>query len=196
MTSSTLTSQAVAHPVTFSGSFSPTTRKIPALLFIEKYSVKVDSLDLSTPYSAWYAHKAIFYNSDGKIYRGGEAIWNWMRGLFGPQFRALHHQVYSIRMMDPTVDELVEVGLSEGDGASVKWVQLEVDTVFWLSGPGEEKVVARRMLAFLVGTSKQLYPGAQEEAQKQEEGTDGHWILMAKAWWDSTELARKLAARR
>ena len=50
--------------------------KVPrsSLSFIRKYTNKVDSLDLSGSFSAWYAPSTIFYNGDGSVYDGGKKI--------------------------------------------------------------------------------------------------------------------------
>lgn len=180
----------------FDGSFSPLTREYPILVFIEKYRDKVDSLDLSGPYSAYYAPGAVFHNCDGKVYNGGSAIWTWMCELFGSRFRGLRHDINVIRVVDPTPKELAQVGLGGAEGAHAKWVQLETDTKFWLRDNGEgegDLVVEKRMLTFLVGRSSTEGLGSEVGGQMPV-GTNGFWILGAKAWWDSRELVGKLGA--
>ncbi|OCL12948.1 hypothetical protein AOQ84DRAFT_417556 [Glonium stellatum] len=164
--------------LTYPTSYTPTTRLQPSLTFLELYTAKVDSLDLSGPSTAYYSPNAIFYNTDGTVYSGGTAIWTWMRGLFGP-FAALKHNILSIRLTQGVEVE----GLGKGDLAV-----LETQTSFWLKGPDgarqEEPVVVPRLLSFLVGEAEDGL------------GTQGRWIVEGKVWWDTGVLMREVARRK
>jgi hypothetical protein len=172
--------------LTYHGSFSPTTRAIPTISFIEKYSRAVDTLSLSSPYHSWYAPTAIFHNANGTVYSGGDAIWTWMRGLFSP-FIAINHDIKTIRVFGAREGEIsggkIEV---EGEVGDAEWVVLETETSFWLKD-GKlrgEAVKVPRLLMFLVGPSEVGM------------GTDGLWILDARVWWDSGVLSAEVERRR
>lgn len=164
--------------LTHKGAWDYSTRQIPALCFIEKYSDKVDSLEIAGPFHHWYAQSCNFYNANGVVYRGGDNIWNWMKELFG-QFIALHHEVISVRLFDATEMDL-------GAERAAQWVILEAQTAFTTKGQLSSygPIVVPRLLMFLVGKS-----------EVEGQGTDGLQILQAKVWWDSGELERQLKAR-
>lgn len=116
-----------------------------------------------------------------------------MRNLFGPQFSKMRHDVRAIRLVAPTSTELSEVGVS-ADDTQTMWVQLETDTNFWLKGKNgaqDQLVVENRMLTFLVGrTSSGAFDDQKGSSSVEHKGTNGLWILMGKAWWDTTGLTR------
>jgi hypothetical protein len=91
----------------------PTSLPSPALQFISLYVAKVESLDLSGPYHNWYSPTCVFYNADGTIYSGGEAIWSWMHQLFG-SFEKVDHTLIKTWVL-----EGVEVGGRGKRGFSV-----------------------------------------------------------------------------
>lgn len=163
------------HP----GPFDSTTRQLPALAFIEKYSNKVDSLDLSGPSNNFYAARAKFCNADSVVYDGGEAIWAWMKVLFG-QFSKVKHVYKTIRVLPATEDEWPAP-------SNANWVFLEAVTSFSMKGPGLswDPIEVPRFLAFLVGKS-----------EVEGQGTDGLQILQGNAWWDTNVLTRELAVRK
>jgi hypothetical protein len=146
-----------------------------SLGFIRKYTKKVDSLDLSGSFSAWYAPSAIFYNGDGSVYDGGKKIWEWMHVLFSP-FAKMDHLVKITRVLD---------GLNS-EGQKCDLLILETETSFWLKNPLDgEAIRAPRLLMFLVGP-----------ATTQGEGTDGLQIWEAKAYWDTAVLEKEIRRRK
>jgi hypothetical protein len=146
----------------------------PPVSFIRKYCDKVDSLDLSGPFSAWYAPSAIFYNADGIVYDGGRQIWEWMNTLFSP-FDRMEHLVKTTRVLG---------GLDVGNRMCDLLI-LETETSFWLKKPLDgEAVRVPRLLTFLVGP-----------AETRGDGTDGLQIWEAKAYWDSAGLQREVKRR-
>lgn len=146
----------------------------PSLSFIRKYTNKVDSLDLSGSFSAWYAPSAIFYNGDGSVYNGGEKIWEWMHVLFSP-FARMEHSVKITRVLD---------GLNFACQICDLLI-LEAETSFWLKKPlAGEAIRVPRLLMFLVGP-----------AETQGEGTDGLQIWEARAYWDTAVLEKEIRRR-
>ena len=142
--------------------------------FIRSYTGKIDSLDLSGPFSAWYAPSAVFYNGDGKIYDGGRAIWEWMHSLFG-LFAKLEHLVKTTRVL----------GGVNSVGPMCDLFVMETETHFWLKAPLDgEAIHVPRLLMFLVGPE-----------EIQGEGTDGLQIWEAKAYWDTAVLEREVKLR-
>ncbi|KAJ2976657.1 hypothetical protein NQ176_g4816 [Zarea fungicola] len=165
---------------THHGHWDSSTREIPALAFIEKYANTVDSLDLTAyPFHDWYAPDSVFYNGDGISYRGGNAIWSWMKGLFSP-FTAVHHQVECIRLFHEQVD-------FQNAKIDAETIILETSTVFTVKGlePRDQPIVVPRLLQFTVGAS-----------QVAGQGTDGMQIFVAKAWWDTAVLQKEILARK
>jgi hypothetical protein len=151
----------------------------PNLTFIQQYTAKVDSLNLSGPSTRWYAPSAIFYNGDATTYRSSEAIWSWMQQLFSP-FSGLHHRVLRTHVVPDSSDH------SPSSAPDFDLFILEAETSFWLKAPLEgEPIVAPRLLMFLVGP---------EEVQGQ--GTGGRQIWEAKAYWDSAILTREVQNRK
>lgn len=175
------------HPHSTASTFHPeedtlhpqedTIQPNPTLAFIQKYTAKVDSLDLSGPSTAWYAPSAIFHNADATEYRSSAAIWTWMQQLFAP-FARLHHIVQATHLIPHVPNAL---------GADCDLVILEAETSFWLRAPldSHEPIVAPRLLMFLVGP---------EELEGQ--GTGGRQIFDAKAYWDSGILTHEVQRRR
>lgn len=145
------------------GPWDAHSRQSPALRFIEKYSIKVDSLDLaSTPSTAFYSPLAIFHDHKGDVHLGGSAIWHRMQRIFAPFSRTFH--------------EVVEVRVVPGaDGRDI--VYAEFLTHFWLKGD-EEDIVAPRFFVWTI-----------EEAV-DDGGTDGLQIVEARLFWDTGILGR------
>lgn len=122
-------------------------------------------MDLTAPYRTNYATNAQFYNANGVTYSGGDAIWTWMRNLFG-QFEKVEHEM-KVAFVIP--------GHSGTEGSVWNLVLLDCDTTFWMKDPlGVDGITVPRMLHFLVG-----------RAEGEERGSDGLLILEAKTWWDS-----------
>jgi hypothetical protein len=165
--------------LTHQGPWNSSTRKIPAFAFIEKYSNKVDSLDFSAPFHDWYSPSCQFHNNNGTTFDGGDAIWTWMRGLFGA-FSNVEHNIQVARLIKATTQEI-------SPEREAEWVILEATTAFSMKDPmlAGEPIVILRLLSFLVGKSE--FSG---------QGTDGLQILEAKVWWDTGALARELTKRR
>jgi hypothetical protein len=136
-------------------------------------------VDLSGPFHDWYSPSAQFYNADGVKYHGGDAIWEWMRSLFG-QFEKLQHEMKITRIL-PYVTEA-----ESENGKTGELVMFDCVTTFWIGGQLKgEGISVPRMLSFLVG-----------ESEEDGQGTDGLQILEAKTWWDSTVLGREIARRK
>lgn len=161
------------------GDYDASTRKIPALKFLEIYTNKVDSIDITGDFSKWYAPSAKFYNADSVVYHGGKEIWAWMGNLFGPFF-SVHHRNQIVRSFKASPEEAA----AERDAW---WVILETETTFNLKPPidTDGPVIIRRFLMFLIGAS-----------EVEGQGTEGLQILEAKAWWDSGILQREVAKRK
>jgi len=151
------------------------TASLSSLSFIQKYTNKVDSLDLSGSFSAWYAPSATFYNGDGSVYDGGKKIWEWMHILFSP-FAKMEHLVKITRVLD---------GLNS-TGQICDLLILETETSFWLKKPLDgEAIRAPRLLMFLVGPTT-----------TQGEGMDGLQIWEAKAYWNTAVLEKEIRRRK
>lgn len=161
------------------GSWDAVTRELPTLAFIEKYTNKVDSLDISGPFHLWYAPSCTFYNTDGVVIHGGGETWDWMKGLFAP-FRRVRHDVKVIRLYDATTGEAAPK-------KAAQWITLETQTTFITKGKtpaGDSTVIIPRLLMFLVGKS-----------DVDGQGTDGMQILEAKVWWDTGVLQKTITAK-
>jgi hypothetical protein len=148
------------------GAWDSSTRKNELFRFIEKYATKVDSGDLSTPFHEWYAPSSQFHDTDGTVYVGGEAIWNFMKRQFGA-FASIKH------------DMVEERAVTRGEH---QIVTLDTITTFVIKDSTNSQVVVPRLLQFQVG--KSVIEG---------QGTDGLQIHGLKVWWDRSSLARKLA---
>jgi hypothetical protein len=172
----TMTSQIVFSRRTWDTS----TRRYPTLAFIEKYTQKVDSLDLSGPSYDWYAPSCSFHDTDGTVYEGGVKIWDWMRQLFG-QFKSVQHEITNVLLITPSGDP------SDPEASGPDTVLLEAVTNFGLNGEGlgDDNIAARRKFMFKVGLS-----------ETEGQGTDRLQILEAKVWWDRTALLAKLMEKK
>lgn len=161
------------------GTWNSSTRAIPSLRFLEAYSQRVDAIEITGPFSAWYAQDAKFYNADGTIYNGGNQIWLWMDDLF-QRFAAVNHDIKVIRLFKASARDAA----LERDAS---WITLETETAFYLKGlmDTEPPILVPRFLMFLVGNS-----------DVEGEGTAGLQILTAKAWWDSSVLQQKMMERK
>ena len=151
---------------------------IPILAFIETYSNKVDSLDLSGNFHNWYAPSCKFYNTNGVVYDGGDEIWTWMHGLFGA-FDLVKHDYKSICMVPATAEEW-------DPAAEAQWMYFDAVTSFRFktkdSGDVQKVIKVPRFSKFLVGKS-----------EVEGQGTGGFQILQAKNWWDAGLLVPKKA---
>lgn len=148
------------------------------LSFLGRYNDKVDSLDLSGSYHDYYAPSCKFYNTNGAVYDGGEAIWTWMKGLFGV-FDTVRHEHKSIRIFPAAAEEW-------DPASNAQWVFIDSTTFFQFakkpSGPDQDEIQMPRFLCFLVGKS-----------EVEGQGTDGLQILQAKVWRDTRTLVPKQA---
>lgn len=167
--------------VTHRGSFSPSTRSVPALAFYEKYAKHVQAIDLAGPFSDFYAPSAVFFNGDGETYRGGSAIWEWMKVLFGP-FERLGFEHEVIRVLP----------LEDDDGGAVRgseerWrILTEHVMIAYLKGDlAGEGIPARRAMSWVVGPS-----------EEEGTGTDGLQWFEGKVWWDMAVLGREVERRK
>ncbi|KAF2100679.1 hypothetical protein NA57DRAFT_54755 [Rhizodiscina lignyota] len=176
-------------------------RALPASVsFMAKYIAKVDSGDLSCRYDEWYAPKAKFYNADGKVYNGGEEIWDWMRDLFGPFEKVQHNNKITRIVSDSPLSTSIASSqvLANGvngtsatapgnleDTRTGDLFLFDTETTFWLKGVlAGEPIIVPRMLSFLV---QEKHFGV---------GTDGLQIVEAKAWWDTNVLKEEVARRK
>lgn len=160
------------------GSWNAATRAIPALRFLEVYTKKVDAIDITGPFHNWYAPSARFYNSNGTVYNGGQEIWSWIGGLFGP-FVSVYHDNKIIRLFPASEMEAA----SDRDA---NWIMIDTETAFNMSGKlaGSDPIVVPRFLMFLVGKS-----------EVEGQGTDGLQILEAKVWWDTAVVQQEFIRR-
>ena len=158
MSSTTGTLKAFIHR----GPFDETTRKHPALAFMEKYAAMVDKCDYSGPSTRWYSDKASFFNQDKTIYASGPEIWKWMGGsLFG-----------SFEKMKGELVQVTVVELEEGKKYLLFFDELRT---FWMKG--REPVTVPRALQFTTGIAE------------NGEGEDG-WqhVGECRVWWNPSLL--------
>ncbi|KAH8703932.1 hypothetical protein BGW36DRAFT_370245 [Talaromyces proteolyticus] len=165
--------------ITHIGTYDASTRDIPALAFVEKYSDKIDSLEISGPFHDWYAPSCTFFNTNGTVYHGGDEIWTWMKSLFGP-FSVVCHNVKVIRLVEAIPTE------SDPEKAAY-WAIIETETSFSMKDQllAGDPIIVPRLLMFLIGKS-----------EVDGQGTDGLQILEAKVWWDTEVLGRELTTRK
>jgi hypothetical protein len=150
------------------GSWDDDTRSNEALRFLEKYTKKVDSGDLSTASHDWYAPSNRFYDADGTTYDGGDAVWSFMKRLFGIA-KTIKHDVLEARV------------ISEDSGYVVT---LETITNFTLKNVADPRLAVPRLLEFWI-----------KRSEVSGQGTDGLQIFRLKVWWDKSSLFQKLATR-
>lgn len=164
---------------THRGALGPTTRSVPALAFFEKYVNHVQAIDLAGPFSDFYAPSAVFFNGDGKIYRGGNAIWEWMKDLFGP-FERLDFDHEVIRVL-PFDDDDDTTGRSKD-----KWRILteHVMTAYLKGELAGQGIPLRRDMSWVVGPS-----------EEEGTGTDGLQWFEGKVWWDTAVLGQEVDRR-
>lgn len=159
-----------------------------AVSFVLRYLATVDSLDLSEPFDEWYAKTATYQNADGRVYKGGETIWNWLRELFS-SFGQIRHTFNSFTVLEyePNMSTVSGHG-NESNGRNLvesgcqgeehdDLVMLDAEARFWLEGEVTgEGIKVPRMLSFRVHT-RDL--GANRIEQQ---------IVEAKTWWDTSLL--------
>jgi hypothetical protein len=145
------------------GPWDAHSRQSRVLRFIEKYVLKVDSLDLaSTPSTTFYSPLAILHDNKGDAHLGGSAIWQGIQRLFAPFSRTFH--------------EVVEIRVVPGaDGREV--VYGEFLTHFWLKGDSED-IVAPRFFVWTIGEAVDYA------------GTEGLQFVEARLFWDTGILGR------
>ena len=180
------------------GAWNSSSRSYPALRFLEAYTSIIKSRDSSGPFYSWYAPSAVFFNGDGKIYQGGQIIWEWIVELFGPfekldegseprVIRLLEKQV-PLQPAGETKDASLEVGqIGErlvGDLVLFEHVMVFYPKLKELQGNGEG-IPVRRMIEFVIG-----------ESEVEGQGTHGRQIWQGKVWWDTAVLGRELEKRK
>jgi hypothetical protein len=138
------------------------------LRFLEKYTNKVDGGDLSTASHDWYAPRNRFYDADGTKYDGGEAVWDFMKRLFG--------------IADAIKHDILEARVISAEGGY--FVTLETITNFTLKNVDDPRLAVPRLLEFWI-----------RQSEVQGQGTDGLQIFRLKVWWDKSSLFQKLATR-
>ena len=146
-------------------------RQSRILRFVEKYTLRIDSLHLSsTPSTTFYSSLAIFHDHKGDAHLGGSAIWQKMQHLFAP-FSMIYHEVVEIRVVPCP------------DGRDT--VYAEFLTHFWLKGdgPNGEEIVAPRFFVWTVGDAE------------EGEGTEGLQFLEVRLFWDTGILGRHVTER-
>jgi len=155
---------------THHGAWNEHSRQSPTLEFIEKYFLKVDSLDLlSSPSSAFYASSALLHDTKGQVLVSGPRIWQCIQRLYSP-FDRVHHEMVEVRV------------LPDEEGKVVVYAQFL--TYFRLRGD-EEEIVAPRFFVITVGGSDGIY-----------EGTDGLQIYDVRLFWDTGILGRYVTERK
>ena len=151
------------------GPWDSHSRQSQALRFIEKHTLLIDSLNLtSTPSTTFYSPLAMLHDNKGDAHLGGSAIWTRMQRLFAP-FSRIYHEVVELRVVP-----------SPGDGRDV--VYGEFLTHFWLRGDNDEVVAPR----FFVWTLGEAVDGA---------GTEGLQFLETRSFWDTGILGRHVTER-
>jgi hypothetical protein len=153
---------------THQGPWNDHSRQSPTLIFLEKYTKTIDSLDLtSTPSSKFYSPFAKFHDTKGGVHTPGPHIWDCMKRLFTPFDRVRH--------------ELVEARVVGEEGKDIVYAQFL--THFRLRGD-EEEIVAPRFFVFSVGEAE-IY-----------DGTDGLQLYEVRLFWDTGILGRYVTERK
>lgn len=192
----------MAAPFTHQGAWTDSARAHPTLAFLEKYTQMIKTRDPSASPTAFYAPSSIFYNGDGAVYTGSDAIWGWIKQLFAP-FSDLGELDSSRRITVLPGKEFLSPGkgvidLAEGGGA-VKdeqkgdLVYYEHEMIFYFKDPKLERnvngvkegITVRRCMEFVVGP-----------AEVKGQGTEGRQIWRGKVWWDSGVLYKEIENRR
>lgn len=162
----TITSTAITH----FGEWNEESRKVPALLFFEKYDAMVQKCDFSGPYHNWFAPSAQFYANTGATYTSGSEIWEWMKSpaLFG---------TYAKLTPKNRISTVIVGGYEKGDR-----LIHQQDMVFF---PREGKmkdvgIPVRRTLEFVSGPS-----------EVEGQGTDGLHYYVGKTFWDANVLTKE-----
>ena len=163
-----------------SGPWDASSRSYPALEFLEAYTSKIKSCDLSGPFEAWYAPSTVFFNADGKVYRGGQVVWEWIGKLFAP-YRKMGEQDESQVARLVVDSELVD---QTGHRRKGDLILYEHVMVFYPK-LGGEGIPVRRMMEFVVG-----------ESEVAGQGTKGLQIWQGKVWWDTAVLQGEMERRK
>lgn len=180
------------------GPWNESTRSVPSLAFLEAYTNNVKACNFGGPYHDWFTASAMYYNMDGKVYDGGEAIWDWMRGeLFGPFERIGEDEQRVARVLRgaatvrPGVGVVDECGLHTSEqelqpgDKKADLIFYEQVIIFYLKQLPGEGIPVRRLMEWVISDS-----------EVEGQGWKGSQIWKGKVWWDRTPLGQEIAARR
>jgi hypothetical protein len=161
-----------------SGPYSSQTRLSPRFRFLEEYASKVEAASTtplsSIPSTRYYLPSATFYNTNGVIYQGSDAIWTWMTGLFAP-LEYIHHDYISFLEFERNVAD------TESGESKKQWV-IYNEAVRCLrmkgwEGEGRKEVRIPIFMMFVL-----------EEAAEEGVGTNGLGFKEVSIWWDEKVL--------
>ncbi|KAK3659066.1 hypothetical protein LTR56_001503 [Elasticomyces elasticus] len=160
----TITSTAITHY----GEWNEESRKVPALLFFERYDAMVQACDFSGPYHDWFAPSANFYTNAGATYHSGTDLWNYMKSptLFGNYEKAIPQDRISTVIIN---------GHEKGDRLIHQQVMVFYPREGKKKGVG---IPVRRTIEFVSGPS-----------EVAGQGTNGLQYYIGKTFWDTNVLA-------
>lgn len=173
----------------FSGPWTPATRAYPALRWLEAYTNNVMSLGFASPYHDWYAPDGVYINGDGKIVRGGEAIWRWAgEDIFGTfSGISVQHDKTRVRLIESAGeayyddDEVRGVAPMDADVITYEHlIEFEFKDERLRNGG---KVVVRRMMEWIVGKGQ------------DGKGEEGLQCWQGKVCWDTDVLKKEVRRR-
>jgi hypothetical protein len=148
------------------GVYDAHTRTHHALRFLENYTAKIDSADYSGSYLPYYHRNAIFHDATGVDYVGGEAIWKWIMGLFGPMSKIWMEAKQILVISRPSGEHVIYC----------EWL-----AHFWIKGV-EEKVVIPRSMVFTLDKAEGV------EGYDGQVGFEGLQIKDARLYYDRSML--------
>jgi hypothetical protein len=161
-----------------SGPYSPQTRLSPRLRFLEEYASKVEAAPTtplsSIPSTRYYLPTATFYNTNGVIYQGADAIWTWMTGLFAP-LEYIHHDYISFLEFERNV-----AGTETGESKKQWVIYNEGIRCLRMKGWESEGREELRIPIFMMFVL--------EEAAEEGVGTNGLGFKEVSIWWDEKVL--------
>lgn len=166
----TVTSTSITHY----GEWNEDSRKVPALMFFEKYDNVVLSCDFSGPFQDWFAPSAQFYFNNGTTLYSGAEIWEVMRSaaLFG---------TYEKLVAKDRITIVIIGGHEKGDRLIHQQEMIFYPRMGKLKEVG---IPVRRTLEFVSGLS-----------EVKGQGTDGRQFYVGKTFWDTGVLEKELARR-
>lgn len=185
------------HVSTHQGPWNESTRANPSLAFLEAYTNNVKSCDFTGAHHGWYAQSAKFYNTDSKIYDSGDAIWEWMKSLFGP-FESIGEDEQRIaRVLKDAAIVRPGVGVLDDSGLQMPKLELKAGDkkadlvfyehviIFYLRDLPGEGIAIKRMMEWVIADS-----------EVEGQGWNGKQVWQGKVWWDRSILAQEIAGRR